>query len=82
MNFYIRGILSFGEKPLLCGSLVNLPCECAVGTSRAIHSWAVLTQVLDERLDKRVDDMLAAGLLEELRGFHRRYNLKNISENR
>ncbi|XP_021055466.1 tRNA dimethylallyltransferase isoform X1 [Mus pahari] len=37
--------------------------------------------VLDERLDKRVDDMLAAGLLEELRGFHRRYNLKNISEN-
>ncbi|XP_057641327.1 tRNA dimethylallyltransferase isoform X1 [Chionomys nivalis] len=37
--------------------------------------------VLDERLDKRVDAMLAAGLLEELRDFHRRYNLKNISEN-
>ncbi|OBS80852.1 hypothetical protein A6R68_20932, partial [Neotoma lepida] len=37
--------------------------------------------VLDERLDKRVDDMLAAGLLEELRDFHRRYNLKKISEN-
>ncbi|XP_055466875.1 tRNA dimethylallyltransferase isoform X2 [Psammomys obesus] len=37
--------------------------------------------VLDERLDKRVDDMLAAGLLEELRDFHRRYNLKNSSEN-
>ncbi|KAL1777388.1 tRNA dimethylallyltransferase, mitochondrial isoform X1 [Sigmodon hispidus] len=37
--------------------------------------------VLDERLDKRVDDMLAAGLLEELRDFHKRYNLKNISEN-
>lgn len=36
--------------------------------------------VLDERLDKRVDDMLAAGLLEELRDFHRRYNLKNVSE--
>ncbi|KFO32516.1 tRNA dimethylallyltransferase, mitochondrial [Fukomys damarensis] len=37
--------------------------------------------VLDERLDKRVDDMLAAGLLEELRDFHRRYNQKNSSEN-
>uniref|UniRef100_A0A5F9D110 tRNA dimethylallyltransferase n=1 Tax=Oryctolagus cuniculus TaxID=9986 RepID=A0A5F9D110_RABIT len=34
----------------------------------------------DERLDKRVDDMLAAGLLEELRDFHRRYNQKNVSE--
>uniref|UniRef100_A0A2K5Z341 tRNA dimethylallyltransferase n=1 Tax=Mandrillus leucophaeus TaxID=9568 RepID=A0A2K5Z341_MANLE len=37
--------------------------------------------VLDKRLDKRVDDMLAAGLLEELRDFHRRYNQKNVSEN-
>uniref|UniRef100_A0A2K5M828 tRNA dimethylallyltransferase n=1 Tax=Cercocebus atys TaxID=9531 RepID=A0A2K5M828_CERAT len=35
----------------------------------------------DKRLDKRVDDMLAAGLLEELRDFHRRYNQKNVSEN-
>lgn len=57
-------------------------CECVVGTSRASHSWAVVTQVLDERLDKRVDDMLAAGLLEELRDFHRRYNLKKVSDNR
>uniref|UniRef100_A0A8C5JV01 tRNA dimethylallyltransferase n=1 Tax=Jaculus jaculus TaxID=51337 RepID=A0A8C5JV01_JACJA len=37
--------------------------------------------VLDERLDRRVDDMLAAGLLEELRDFHRRYNQKIVSEN-
>ncbi|XP_075410445.1 tRNA dimethylallyltransferase isoform X1 [Tenrec ecaudatus] len=37
--------------------------------------------VLDERLDKRVDDMLAAGLLEELRNFHRRYNQKKVAEN-
>nr|KAF6380738.1 tRNA isopentenyltransferase 1 [Myotis myotis] len=37
--------------------------------------------VLDERLDKRVDDMLAAGLLDELRDFHRRYNQKKIEEN-
>ncbi|XP_032102944.1 tRNA dimethylallyltransferase isoform X1 [Sapajus apella] len=37
--------------------------------------------VLDKRLDKRVDDMLAAGLLEELRDFHRRYNQETVSEN-
>ncbi|XP_078308178.1 tRNA dimethylallyltransferase isoform X6 [Panthera onca] len=39
-------------------------------------------KVLDERLDKRVDDMLAAGLLDELRDFHRRYNQKKVAENR
>ncbi|KAI5947087.1 tRNA dimethylallyltransferase [Manis javanica] len=37
--------------------------------------------VLDERLDKRVDDMLTAGLLDELRDFHRRYNEKKVAEN-
>ncbi|XP_064137850.1 tRNA dimethylallyltransferase isoform X2 [Loxodonta africana] len=37
--------------------------------------------VLDERLDKRVDDMVAAGLLEELRHFHRHYNQKKVAEN-
>ncbi|XP_059945560.1 tRNA dimethylallyltransferase isoform X3 [Mesoplodon densirostris] len=37
--------------------------------------------VLDERLDKRVDNMLAAGLLDELRGFHKRYNEKKVVEN-
>ncbi|XP_065735736.1 tRNA dimethylallyltransferase isoform X2 [Phocoena phocoena] len=37
--------------------------------------------VLDERLDKRVDNMLATGLLDELRDFHRRYNEKKIVEN-
>ncbi|NWU82872.1 MOD5 dimethylallyltransferase, partial [Onychorhynchus coronatus] len=37
---------------------------------------------LDARLEKRVDDMLAAGLLEELRDFHRRYNRQKVAENR
>lgn len=37
--------------------------------------------VLDERLDKRVDNMLAAGLLDELRDFHKRYNEKKVAEN-
>ncbi|EPY78478.1 tRNA dimethylallyltransferase, mitochondrial isoform 1 [Camelus ferus] len=35
----------------------------------------------DKRLDKRVDNMLAAGLLDELRDFHRRYNEKKVAEN-
>uniref|UniRef100_A0A8C2QQH2 tRNA dimethylallyltransferase n=1 Tax=Capra hircus TaxID=9925 RepID=A0A8C2QQH2_CAPHI len=34
----------------------------------------------DERLDKRVDNMLAAGLLDELRDFHKRYNEKKVAE--
>ncbi|NWH56621.1 MOD5 dimethylallyltransferase, partial [Geococcyx californianus] len=38
--------------------------------------------VLDQRLEKRVDDMLDAGLLEELRDFHRRYNREKVAENR
>nr|XP_038023327.1 LOW QUALITY PROTEIN: tRNA dimethylallyltransferase [Anas platyrhynchos] len=37
---------------------------------------------LDRRLEQRVDDMLAAGLLEELRDFHRRYNQQKVAENR
>ncbi|XP_069752036.1 tRNA dimethylallyltransferase isoform X2 [Narcine bancroftii] len=37
--------------------------------------------VLDERLDRRVDDMLAAGLLEELNSFHNQYNQQKITKN-
>lgn len=43
---------------------------------------ALLLPALDQRLEKRVDDMLAAGLLEELRDFHRRYNQEKVAENR
>ncbi|XP_020027255.2 tRNA dimethylallyltransferase isoform X2 [Castor canadensis] len=61
-----------GGGPL--GGPLKFPNSCIL--------WLYAEQrVLDERLDKRVDDMLAAGLLEELRDFHRRYNQKNISEN-
>nr|XP_020027255.1 tRNA dimethylallyltransferase, mitochondrial isoform X2 [Castor canadensis] len=61
-----------GGGPL--GGPLKFPNPCIL--------WLYAEQrVLDERLDKRVDDMLAAGLLEELRDFHRRYNQKNISEN-
>uniref|UniRef100_A0A4X2JSX0 tRNA dimethylallyltransferase n=1 Tax=Vombatus ursinus TaxID=29139 RepID=A0A4X2JSX0_VOMUR len=44
--------------------------------------WLYADQaVLDQRLDKRVDEMLAAGLLEELKDFHRRYNREKVAEN-
>ncbi|XP_048057247.1 tRNA dimethylallyltransferase isoform X3 [Megalobrama amblycephala] len=35
---------------------------------------------LDERLDKRVDQMLSLGLIDELRDFHLRFNEKKIKE--
>ncbi|KAG7457707.1 hypothetical protein MATL_G00230250, partial [Megalops atlanticus] len=38
-------------------------------------------EALDKRLDSRVDEMLETGLLEELRGFHRRYNERKLQEN-
>ncbi|XP_061452663.1 tRNA dimethylallyltransferase isoform X2 [Rhineura floridana] len=44
--------------------------------------WLYAEQaVLEERLDKRVDEMLETGLLEELRNFHRRYNQERVDEN-
>eukprot|EP00062_Callorhinchus_milii_P020731 gi/632976706/ref/XP_007904945.1/ PREDICTED: tRNA dimethylallyltransferase, mitochondrial isoform X2 [Callorhinchus milii] len=36
---------------------------------------------LDERLDQRVDQMLANGLLDELKEFHTRYNQQKVAEN-
>lgn len=45
-------------------------------------SPVLLLPALDRRLEQRVDDMLAAGLLEELRDFHRRYNRQKVAENR
>ncbi|XP_077193420.1 tRNA dimethylallyltransferase isoform X2 [Paroedura picta] len=42
--------------------------------------WLYAEQaVLEERLDARVDAMLAAGLLEELRDFHRQYNEEKVA---
>ena len=37
---------------------------------------------LDVRLDARVDAMLSAGLMEELRDFHERYNQRRLQEDR
>ncbi|XP_028819697.1 tRNA dimethylallyltransferase isoform X2 [Denticeps clupeoides] len=38
--------------------------------------------VLDERLDKRVDEMLSQGLITELQDFHERYNQQKVQDNR
>ncbi|XP_044589268.1 tRNA dimethylallyltransferase-like [Cotesia glomerata] len=38
-------------------------------------------KILDERLDRRVDSMLEAGLVSELLGFHERYNQERLKTN-
>ncbi|KAM4724775.1 tRNA dimethylallyltransferase [Anableps anableps] len=37
-------------------------------------------EALDQRLDARVDEMLSAGLIEELRDFHLRYNQQKVRD--
>lgn len=37
---------------------------------------------LDERLDKRVDEMLSLGLIKELKDFHQRFNEKKLQDSR
>lgn len=37
--------------------------------------------VLDERLDNRVDDMIASGLIQEMQDFHERYNKHRLANN-
>ncbi|XP_047461585.1 tRNA dimethylallyltransferase isoform X2 [Mugil cephalus] len=37
-------------------------------------------ETLDKRLDDRVDDMLSAGLIEELRDFHVQYNRQKVQD--
>ncbi|KAK8759833.1 hypothetical protein V5799_028902 [Amblyomma americanum] len=37
--------------------------------------------VLDERLDARVDDMMSAGLIQEMEEFHERYNKHRLDHN-
>lgn len=38
--------------------------------------------VLQKRLDARVDEMLSAGLADELRGFHARFNQQKVQNDR
>ncbi|KAI9531878.1 tRNA dimethylallyltransferase [Dissostichus eleginoides] len=38
------------------------------------------TEALDKRLDARVDEMLSAGLIEELRDFHVRFNQQKVQD--
>ncbi|XP_036888418.1 tRNA dimethylallyltransferase isoform X3 [Sturnira hondurensis] len=71
-EFLYRQRAEEGGGPL--GGPLRFPNSCIL--------WLHADQtVLDKRLDKRVDDMLAAGLLDELRDFHRRYNQEKVAEN-
>ena len=38
--------------------------------------------MLEERIDKRVDQMLDRGLVKELQDFHQQYNTSRIKENK
>ncbi|XP_044275382.1 tRNA dimethylallyltransferase isoform X1 [Varanus komodoensis] len=61
-----------GGGPLGGGLRYRSPCILWVRVEKA---------VLEKRLEERVDAMLQAGLLEELRGFHQRYNQARVAEN-
>lgn len=41
-----------------------------------------LSAVLDKRLDARVDEMLSAGLIDELQDFHARFNQHKVQNHR
>lgn len=41
-----------------------------------------LSAALDKRLDDRVDEMLSAGLIDELRDFHARFNQQKVQNDR
>lgn len=41
-----------------------------------------LSLAIDERLDRRVDQMLLTGLIDELRDFHLRFNRQKIQDQR
>ncbi|XP_019615351.1 PREDICTED: tRNA dimethylallyltransferase, mitochondrial-like isoform X1 [Branchiostoma belcheri] len=51
-------------------------------TNTCILYLSCQQQVLDERLDKRVDTMLEQGLLDELAHFHTEYNKEIVDANR
>lgn len=46
------------------------------------YSRLLYFTVLGERLDKRVDEMLERGLIQELTDFHDMYNEKRIREDK
>lgn len=45
-------------------------------------SYSCSPAALDKRLDARVEEMLSAGLIEELRDFHVRYNQQKVQDER
>ncbi|XP_029475243.1 tRNA dimethylallyltransferase [Rhinatrema bivittatum] len=71
-EFLLRQHAEEGAGPL--GGPLRYPNPCIL--------WLYADQeVLDKRLSSRVDAMMSAGLLHELRDFHQRYNQWKITEN-
>ncbi|XP_064487220.1 tRNA dimethylallyltransferase-like [Ornithodoros turicata] len=67
------------EQQTLCGgSSLGGPLR----NPRTCILWLQCDQkVLDDRLDSRVDDMIAQGLLKEMQDFHSDYNANRIANN-
>lgn len=57
----------------------NRPCPSCTPTTFVM---CFPSPALDTRLDVRVDDMLSAGLIEELRDFHVRFNQQKVQNDR
>ena len=45
-----------------------------------MNSWRKNQEVLDRRLDSRVDDMMSRGLVDELADFHHLYNERRLRD--
>lgn len=68
----------------LCGGIKQaLKCgKCLYFHATFVISTSFCPSALDKRLDARVEDMLSAGVIQELRDFHIRYNRRKIQDNR
>lgn len=64
------------------GMIILPVCGHSLGSMMTNFSPSFAFLVFDKRLDKRVDEMLSSGLIEELKDFHHRFNEKKIQESR
>lgn len=65
------------KQALKCGMCLFFHATFVISTL-----FFLCPSALDKRLDARVDDMLSAGVIQELRDFHIRYNRQKIQEKR
>lgn len=75
-NFFYRSSSDFLGVLLIVGVSLAL----LIAQQPALISFP--PAVLEKRLDARVDEMLSAGLIDELRGFHARFNQQKVQNDR